>query len=68
MKTNKKTCEVAVHFNYTEHRLENFSFVCIAQSNDSTNVDSKLLTREAYWTMQLRTFQPFGLNKRREYK
>ena len=68
MKTNKKTCEVAVHFNNTEHCLENFSFVCIEQINDSTNVDSKLLTREAYWTMQLRTLQPFGLNKRREYK
>ena len=48
MMTNKKTCEVAVHFNNTEHCLENFSFICIEQIKDAINTDSKLLTREAY--------------------
>ena len=52
--TNKKTCEVAIHFSNTKHCLENFSFICVEQIMDSTNTDSKLLTRQAYWTMLLR--------------
>ena len=55
MMTNKKTCVVAIHFDNTKQCLENFSFIYIEQIKDSTNIDSKILTREAYWTMQLRT-------------
>ena len=54
MKTNKKTCEVAIHFNSTPHSLTGFQFICIEQ----VQKDSLLITREAYWTAQLRTLRP----------
>ena len=49
MITNKKFCEVAVHFNSTPHSLQDFSFQCIDQiSHDCTQVDKFLITKEAY--------------------
>ena len=68
MRTNKKTCEVAIHFNTSENCLEDHSFVRIEHIISSNNVEKILLTREAHWRAQLRTFQTFGLNKRQEYK
>ena len=35
---------------------------------DQNNLESKLITREAYWTAQVRTLRPCGLNKRQEFK
>ena len=36
MKTNKKTCEVALHFNRTPHVLSDFTFQCIDQIQTNT--------------------------------
>ena len=68
MVTNKKSCEVAVHFNSTPHSLQDFSFQCIDQINqDCAEVDKFLITKEAYWSAQLFTLSPHGLNKRQEF-
>ena len=66
MKTKKKTCEVAIHFNATPHHLCDFQFICIEKINNENNLERKLITREGNWTAQLRTLHPWGLNKRVE--
>lgn len=71
MITNKKTCEVAIHFNSLTHSLTDFDFICIegirnVESSHST--EQILLTREAYWSAQLFTLYPNGLNKRKEFR
>ena len=67
MKTNKKTCETAIHFNASEHSLGDFSFIAIEQIAMQDNTDRILLTREAFWSSQLCTLTPHGLNKRQEF-
>ena len=70
MITNKKSCEVAVHFNSTSHSLQDFSFQCIDQINDTNrqdDIDRLLITKEAYWSAQLFTLAPHVLNKRQEF-
>ena len=69
MKTNKKTCEVASHFNRTPHVLSDLTFQCIDQIQNSTseNTENLLITKEAYWSAQLFSLSPFGLNKRQEF-
>ena len=69
MKTNKKTCVVAIHFNRTPHVLSDFTFQCIDQIQTSTsgNTENLLTTKEAYWSAQLFSLSPFGLNKRQEF-
>ena len=54
MKTNKKTCEVAIHFNRTPHVLSDFAFQCIdqIQTDTSENTEKLLITKEAYWSAQ----------------
>ena len=71
MLTNKKTCELAVHFNCTKHEISEISFIVIEKitsQGDAAHIDRLLLTREAHWTVQLCTLNPHGLNKRREFK
>ena len=63
------TCEVAIHFNKETHVLSDFDFTIIEQvcnSSDNNSLDDRLL-REAYWSAQLCTLQPCGLNKRSEF-
>ena len=51
MLTNKKTCELAVHFNCTQHVISEISFIVIEKitsQGDATYIDKLLLTREAY--------------------
>ena len=70
MLTNKTTCEVAVHFNKIPHSLDDFEFQCIDQvqaPNDSDEIDRFLITKEAYWSAQLFSLAPHGLNKRKEF-
>ena len=70
MLTNKKTCEVAVHFNCGEHAVTDFEFIGIEKiyhSNSSRSLENVLLTREAFWSAQLCTLFPQGLNKRQEF-
>ena len=67
---NPKSCEVAVHFNKTSHILDDFSFQCIDQvqaPNNSDEIDRLLITKEAYWSAQLFSLAPHGLNKRKEF-
>ena len=70
MLTNKATCELAVHFKRKEHHMSDFEFIVIEKIvNDTTDdMDKVLLTREAFWCAQLCTLQPYGLNKRSEFK
>ena len=71
MLTNKKTCELAIHFNCTKHVVSDISFIVIERITSQGNaalIDKLLLTREAYWTAQLCTLHPHGLNKRREFR
>ena len=68
MITNKKSCEVAVHFNNTPHSLQDFSFQCIDQithTDPQVGIDKLLITKEAYWSAQLVTLSPHGLNKKK---
>ena len=70
MLTNKTTCEVAVHLNKMPHTLDDFSFQCINQvqaPNNSEEIDRLLITKEAYWSAQLFSLAPHGLNKRKEF-
>ena len=66
MKTNKKTCKVALHFNRTTHTLSDFTFQCIdqIQTNTSQDTEKLLITKEAYWSAQLFSLLPFGLKKK----
>lgn len=71
MLNNKRTCELAVHFNSLRHDISQVSFIVteqITEFKNSTHLDKLLLTREASWTAQLFTFNPHGLNKRREFR
>jgi len=57
--------------NRTPHDLNNFSFQCIDQvqitANNSSNIEKLLITKEAYWSAQLFSLAPFGLNKCQEF-
>ena len=71
MVTNKRSCEVAIHFNKEPHTLAHFEFVIIEQlcnlNVNNNSIDDRLLTREAFWCAQLCTMKPHGLNKRYEF-
>ena len=72
MLKNKRTCELAIHYNNSEHEISQINFIIIEQIRqirsfeNSLHLEQLLLTREAYWTAQLITLNPHGLNKRRE--
>ena len=69
MLRNKRSCEVAIHFNDTPHTLQDFKFIVIeGLQNTHGDLDGNLLKREAYWAAQLHTLQPHGLNKRCEFR
>ena len=71
MLKNKRTCELAIHFNNSEHEISQINFIVIEQIRsfeNSLHLEQLLLTREAYWTAQLFTLNPHGLNKRREFR
>ena len=67
MITNTKSCEVAVYFNSISHSLQYFSFQCLDQINETNRrdgIEKLLVTKELYWSAQLFTLAPHGLNKR----
>ena len=70
MLKNKRTCELAIHYKLnSEHEISQINFIIIEQIRsfeNSLHLEQLLLTREAYWTAQLFTLNPHGLNKRRE--
>ena len=66
MINNKKTCELAVHFNCSHHEIHQISFIIIEKNlnlKSSTHLEQLLLTREAYWTSQLSHCNPMVLTK-----
>lgn len=66
MLNNKRTCELAVHFNSLWHDISQINFILIEQITkfkNSIHLDKLLLTREASWTAQLFTLNSHGLNK-----
>lgn len=70
MLNNRRTCELAVHYNSSQHDISQINFIIIEQITSFQNplhLDQLLLTREAYWMTQLFTLNPHGLNKRREF-
>ena len=70
MLTDKKVCEMAVHFNENKHEFKELEFVAIEKVDlvNGENANNTLLTREAYWMAQLSTISPYGLNKRSELR
>ena len=71
MLKNRRTCELAVHYNSFEHQICQISFIIIEKiinHKNAIHLEQLLLTREAYWTSQLFSLYPHGLNKRREFK
>ena len=71
MLNNRRTCELAVHYNSSQHDISQINFIIIEQITSFQNplhLDQLLLTREAYWMTQLFTLNPHGLNKRREFR
>ena len=70
MLTDKKVCEMAVHFNDNKHEFKDLEFVAIEKVDlvNGENANNPLLTREAYWMAQLCTISPYGLNKRSELR
>ena len=70
MLTNKKTCEMAAHFNKIPQNLGDFPFQCIDQvqaHNNSEESKRLLIAKEAYWSAQVFSLAPYGLIKRREF-
>ena len=70
MLTNKTTCEVIIHFTRILHTPGDFSFQGIDQvqaPSGSEEIDRLLLTKVAYWSAQLFSLAPHGLNKRKEF-
>ena len=68
MLRSKNFCEFAIHFNKFPHALKDISFTVIEQTENTTDdLNRILLTQEGYWAEQLRTLQPFGLNKHCEF-
>ena len=61
MLKNKRTCELAIHFNDSEHEISQISFIIIEQIRsfeNSLHLERLLLIREAYW---LRNYSPLIL-------
>ena len=52
-----------------KRHLSDFTFQCINQIRTSSNdeTDKLLITKEAYWSAQLCSLAPFGLNYRQEF-
>ena len=65
MLANKATCEVAVHFSKIPHTLHDVSFQCIDQvqaPNNFEDIERLLIRKEAFWSAQLFSLVPNGLN------
>ena len=68
--TNKTTCEVAIHFTRIPHTIGDFLFQCndqVQAPSGSEKIDRLLITKQAYWSAQLFSLAPHGLNKRKEF-
>ena len=55
MLKDKRTCELAIHFNNSAHEISQINFIIIEQIRlfiNSLHLDQLLLTREVHWTAQ----------------
>ena len=70
MNTNKKTCEMAVHFNVTFYNINDIKCSGVEQvyCKIDEDLEGKLLARVVYRIAQLFTLKPYGINKRNELK
>ena len=71
MLNDRRTCELAAHYNSSQHDISQMRFIVIEQIVSFQNplhLDQLLLTREAYWMTQLFTLNPHGLDKRRKFR
>ena len=71
MLKNKRNCELAIHFNDSEHEISQINFIIIEQVRsfeNSSHLEQLLLTRKTYCTVQLFALNPQGLNKRQEFR
>ena len=53
MLNNRRTCELVVDYNSSEHDISQISFIVIEQISTFQNhldLEQLLLTRETYWT------------------
>ena len=53
MLNNRRTCELVVDYNNSEHDISQISFIVIEQISTFQNhldLEQLLLTRETYWT------------------
>ena len=68
MLTDKKVCDMAVHFNESKQDFKDLEFVPFEKVNsvNGDKANNPLLTSEAYWMAQLCTVSPYGLNKSSE--
>ena len=60
------SCSIQLKWTATSHIF--IVIEKITSQGDAAHIDRLLLTREAYWTAQLCTLHPHGLNKRREFR
>ena len=61
---------MAVHCNASPRTLEDKKILGIEKvlfENDE-NLEERLLSREAYWTAQIFTLKPYGMNNRNELR
>lgn len=64
MLTDKRMCEVAIHFSSSPHSLSDFVFTPFEQILNTNNTNGNLLRREISWTAQLQTLKdPFDLKR-----
>ena len=64
MLRNKKSCELAIHYNKTPHDLKDFSFIVIeGMQNTTRDLEEILLTREGYWRHNWAHYNHLGLIK-----
>ena len=68
---SKNLKELLAPSRYGPNTERDFSFQCIDQVqetvNNSCSIEKLLITKEAYWSAQLFSLAPFGLNRRQEF-
>jgi hypothetical protein len=66
MLTDKKVCEVAVHFNENKHEFKDLEFVPIEKVDlvNGENTNNPLLTREAYWRALMASIRDLNFDQK----
>lgn len=59
---NKKSIYICVHFNFSDHSIQDISVQPIDTVADNTQPLEELRKLERYWIKTLKTLKPNGLN------